>query len=61
MVGYTCKLGASVRSKEVCGTDRISVCDPDTIGTPISATGAPQTFETWWERRKRREVRGSAN
>ena len=52
---------ASARSKEVRGTDRVSVRDSDAIGTLISAMGAPQTFEAWQERRERREARGSAN
>ena len=58
MVGCARKLGAAARSKEVRGTDRVSVRDSDAIGTLISAMGAPQTFEAWQERR---EARGSAN
>ncbi len=61
MVGCARKLGAAARSKEVRGTDRVSVRDSDAIGTLISAMGAPQTFEAWQERRERREARGSAN
>ena len=51
MVGCARKLGAAARSKEVRGTDRVSVRDSDAIGTLISAMGAPQTFEAWQERR----------
>ena len=53
MVGCARKLGAAARSKEVRGTDRVSVRDSDAIGTLISAMGAPQTFEAWQERRER--------
>ena len=61
MVGCARKLGAAARSKEVRGTDRVSVRDSDAIGTLIAAMGAPQTFEAWQQRRERREARGSAN
>ena len=61
MVGCARKLGATARSKEVRGTDRVSVRDSDAIGTLIAAMCAPQTFEAWQQRRERREARGSAN
>ena len=57
MVGCARKLGAAARSKEVRGTDRVSVRDSDAIGTLIAAMGAPQTFEAWQQRRERREAR----
>ena len=56
MVGCARKLGAAARSKEVRGTDRVSVRDSDAIGTLIAAMGAPSTFEAWQERRERREA-----
>ena len=40
MVGCARKLGAAARSKEVRGTDRVSVRDSDAIGTLIAAMGA---------------------
>jgi len=61
MVGCARKLGASARSKEVRGADRVSVRDSEAIGALISAMGAKETFGVWQERRERREARGSAN
>lgn len=61
MVGCARRLGAAARSKEVRGTDRVSVKDSEAIGRLIEAMGAVQTFATWQDRRERREARGSAN
>ena len=61
MVGCARKLGAVVRSKEVRGTDRVTVRDAEAIGLLISALGAPETYRAWQDRRERREARGSAN
>ncbi|QWW20535.1 DNA-binding protein WhiA [Schaalia sp. 19OD2882] len=61
MVGAARKLGAQARSKEVRGTDRVSVRDAEGIALVIEAMGAAATHETWQQRRERREARGSAN
>ena len=61
LVGCARRLGASARSKEVRGADRVTVRDSDAIGTLIQAMGASTTFESWQSRRERREARGSAN
>lgn len=61
MVGCARRLGAAARSKEVRGTDRVSVRDSEAIGQLIEAMGAEETFKTWQDRRERREARGSAN
>ncbi|WP_026461123.1 DNA-binding protein WhiA [Schaalia suimastitidis] len=61
MIGCARKLGATARSKEVRGSDRVSVRDAEAIGTLIAAMGAKDTFDVWQERRQRREARGSAN
>ncbi|MDO4260074.1 MAG: DNA-binding protein WhiA [Actinomycetaceae bacterium] len=61
MVGCARKLGATARSKEVRGADRVSVRDSESIGSLIEAMGAQQTHTAWQERRERREARGSAN
>ncbi len=61
MVGCARKLGAAARSKEVRGTDRVSVRDSEAIGLLIRAMGAEETYGVWQERRERREARGSAN
>ncbi|WP_115727342.1 DNA-binding protein WhiA [Actinomyces culturomici] len=61
MVGCARKLGAAARSKEVRGSDRVSVRDSEAIGILIGAMGAEQTHRAWQDRRERREARGSAN
>ena len=61
MVGCARKLGAAARSKEVRGTDRVSVRDSEAIGQLIGKMGASSTQKTWQDRREKREARGSAN
>ncbi|MCD4549362.1 MULTISPECIES: DNA-binding protein WhiA [unclassified Schaalia] len=61
MLGCARKLGAVARTKEVRGTDRVSVRDSEAIGVLIAAMGAQATYEAWQARRERREARGSAN
>lgn len=61
MVGCARKLGAAARSREVRGTDRVSVRDLEAIGCIIAAMGAKETYQAWQDRRERREARGSAN
>ena len=61
MVGLARKLGATVRSKEVRGSDRVTARDSEAISALIRALGAPATHIAWEQRRERREARGSAN
>lgn len=61
MVGLARKLGATVRSKEVRGSDRVTARDSEAISALIRALGAPATHVAWKQRRERREARGSAN
>ena len=61
MVGLARKLGATVRSKEVRGYDRVTARDSEAISALIRALGAPATHVAWEQRRERREARGSAN
>ena len=61
LVGCARRLGAPARSKEVRGTDRVSVRDADAIGVLIAAMGGVETHKVWQERKVRREARGSAN
>lgn len=61
MVGLARKLGATVRSKEVRGSDRVTARDSEAISELIRALGAPATHVAWEQRRERREARGSAN
>ena len=60
-VGLARKLGATVRSKEVRGSDRVTARDSEAISALIRALGAPATHVAWEQRRERREARGSAN
>lgn len=61
LVGAARRLGALAKSKEVRGTDRVTVRDSDAISALIQAMGAHKTHEVWLERKERREARGSAN
>ena len=61
LVGAARRLGAMAKSKEVRGTDRVTVRDSDAISLLIKAMGGIQTHEVWLERKERREARGSAN
>ena len=61
MVGLARKLGATVRSKEVRGSDRVTARDSEAISALIRALGAPATHVAGEQRRERREARGSAN
>ena len=61
MVGLARKLGATVRSKEVRGSDRVTARDSEAISALIRALGAPATHVAWEQRRERREARGSAH
>ena len=59
MVGLARKLGATVRSKEVRGSDRVTARDSEAISALIRALGAPATHVAWEQRRERRERRES--
>lgn len=61
LVGAARRLGAMAKSKEVRGTDRVTVRDSDAISILIRAMGGLQTHGVWLERKERREARGSAN
>lgn len=61
LVGAARRLGALAKSKEVRGTDRVTVRDSDAISVLIKAMGGTQTHGVWLERKERREARGSAN
>lgn len=61
LVGCARRLGATGKSREIRGADRVVIREADSISTLINAMGAVKTFEVWKERRERREARGSAN
>ncbi len=61
LVGCARKLGATAKTRQVRGVDRVTVRDSEAIGTLLEALGAPKTFEHWQKQREKREARGSAN
>ncbi|WP_350257231.1 DNA-binding protein WhiA [Scrofimicrobium sp. R131] len=61
LVGCARRIGATAKTRQVRGADRVVLRDADAIGTLISALGAKETFATWQARREKREARGSAN
>lgn len=61
LVGCARRLGISAKTKETRGADRVVVRDGDAIGALLTRMGAQVTRLEWDEKRKRREVRASAN
>lgn len=61
LAGLGRRLGANTRTRQVRGTDRVTVKDAEAIGVLLQAMTVPKTYEVWREQRKRREARGSAN
>ncbi len=61
LVGAARKLGAAARTRQVRGTDRVTVRDSEAIANLLQALQVPQTFSVWQEQREKREARGSAN
>ena len=61
LVGAARRLGVSAKAREVRGSDRVVVRDGEAIGALLTRMGAQDTRLTWEERRRRREVRATAN
>ena len=61
LVGAARRLGISAKAREVRGVDRVVVRDGDAIGALLTRLGAQDSRLAWEERRKRREVRATAN
>lgn len=61
LVGCARRLGVNAKSKEVRGSDRVTVREAEAIGSLIQQMGADKTYAIWKERRDKREARGSAN
>ncbi|MDI3315073.1 MAG: DNA-binding protein WhiA [Mycobacterium sp.] len=61
LVGAARRLGISAKAREVRGADRVVVRDGEAIGALLTRMGAQQTRLVWEERRRRREVRATAN
>lgn len=61
LVGAARRFDVQVKSREVRGVDRAVIRDGEAIATMLTQMGAHRAAEVWEERRKRREVRGTAN
>lgn len=61
LVGCARRLNISAKTKETRGADRVVVRDGDSIGALLTRMGAQVTRLEWDDKRKRREVRASAN
>lgn len=61
LAGLARRVGANARTRQVRGTDRVTVRDAEAIGRLLQVMDVPVTYEKWLKQRKRREARGSAN
>lgn len=61
LVGAARRFEVQVKSREVRGVDRAVIRDGEAISMMLTEMGAERTAGVWEERRKRREVRGTAN
>lgn len=61
LVGAARRLGLSVKSREVRGSERVVLRDGEAIADLLTRMGAQETRLMWEERRMRREVRAQAN
>src|SRR5699024_4157306 len=61
LVGAARRFQVQAKSREVRGVDRAVIRDGDAISAMLTAMGAARAVKEWEERRKRREVRGTAN
>ena len=61
LAGLARRIGANARTRQVRGTDRVTVRDAEAIGLLLEEMDVPNTYAAWLKQRKRREARGSAN
>lgn len=61
LVGAARRLDIAAKAREVRNIDRVVIRDGDAIAAMLNRIGAVQCLGAWEERRKRREVRASAN
>lgn len=61
LVGAARRLDIAAKAREVRNIDRVVIRDGDAIAAMLNRLGAVQCLGAWEERRKRREVRASAN
>jgi len=61
LVGAARRFDVQAKAREVRGGDRAVIRDGESISTMLAAMGAERAGAEWEDRRKRREVRGTAN
>ncbi len=61
LVGAARRFNVQTKAREVRGVDRAVIRDGDAISAMLTHMGAVNAVQQWEERRKRREVRGTAN
>lgn len=61
LVGAARRLDVFAKAREVRGADRVVVRDGDTIAQLLRRMGASGVLDQWQNRRRHREVRGTAN
>lgn len=61
LVGAARRLDVSAKAREVRNVDRVVIRDGDAIAAMLAELGVRECLQVWQERRKRREVRASAN
>src|SRR5690625_1209294 len=61
LVGAARRFDIQTKAREVRGVDRAVLRDGEAIAAMLEAMGASKAKAEWEERRKRREVRGTAN
>lgn len=61
LVGAARRLEIAAKAREVRNIDRVVIRDGDAIAAMLTRLGAMECLKVWEERRKRREVRASAN
>ncbi len=61
LAGCARRLGSASRTRQVRGTDRVTVRDAEAVSNLLEVLGVPETLEEWRKQRQKREARGSAN
>jgi len=61
LVGAARRFDVQSKAREVRGVDRVVIRDGEAISRLLTEIGAVKAVSEWEERRKRREVRGTAN
>ncbi len=61
LAGCARRLGSAARTRQVRGTDRVTIRDSEAVATLLEALDVPETYAHWQKQREKREARGSAN